>query len=114
VTPSHARYSDFHRAPFNNHRGDVRVSLGATLKAVNARRFPPPWSVEEIRSRQPVVTLIPQPLEPAGKQLLTLHRSGRFGGGIALFEIDWTIVASAVGLLISSFAVFLYARRHRD
>jgi hypothetical protein len=30
-----------------------------------------------------------------------------------LFDIDWTIVASALGLLMSSFAVW-YVRRHRD
>jgi hypothetical protein len=31
-----------------------------------------------------------------------------------VFEIDWTIVASAIGLLISSFAAIWCARRHRD
>jgi hypothetical protein len=31
-----------------------------------------------------------------------------------VLEIDWTIIASAIGLLISSFAAILYARRHRD
>jgi hypothetical protein len=36
-TPSRARYSDFHPAPFNTHRGDVRVSFGAALKAVKVK-----------------------------------------------------------------------------
>jgi hypothetical protein len=29
-------------------------------------------------------------------------------------DVDWTIVASAVGLLVSSLAALWYARRHRD
>jgi hypothetical protein len=29
-------------------------------------------------------------------------------------DMDWTIVASAIGLLISSFAAIWYARRQRD
>jgi uncharacterized membrane protein YdjX (TVP38/TMEM64 family) len=31
-----------------------------------------------------------------------------------VFQIDWTIVASVIGLLASSVAVFLYGRWNRD
>jgi len=31
-----------------------------------------------------------------------------------VLEIDWTIIASAIGLLISSFAAILYTRLQRD
>jgi hypothetical protein len=33
---------------------------------------------------------------------------------VGMFEIDWTIVASALGVLIFSFGAVLYGRRHRD
>jgi hypothetical protein len=36
-----------------------------------------------------------------------------FEGTLAVFDIDWTIVASAIGLLISFSALF-YARKRRD
>jgi hypothetical protein len=31
-----------------------------------------------------------------------------------VFQIDWVIVAAVIGLLVSSVALFLYARRDRD
>jgi hypothetical protein len=33
---------------------------------------------------------------------------------VGVFEIDWTILVSAIGLVISSLAASWYARRQRD
>lgn len=30
------------------------------------------------------------------------------------FQIDWTVIVSVIGLLISSVALLLYKRRNRD
>jgi hypothetical protein len=99
----------------------------ARLIALGARRFPPPLVCRGIgrllcRVRPQAgasrwisgASLDFDQITPSqeGQHYDPFLLLGRQGDDV--FEIDWTILASVVGLLISSFAAIWYARRHRD